>query len=70
MSKPQSISESMAQSQVEEDALYATWALGDYDSEDCPKCGRHRLCKCPNGKRRCEKCNWCPEDGDYAPVTF
>lgn len=46
------------------------WRLGDYDSEDCPNCGRHRLCRCPNGKRRCEKCNWCPEDGQYAPVDY
>ena len=52
----------------EEGRLLAQWALGDYVGE-CPNCGRSRLCACPNGKRRCEKCNWCPEDEDYAPVS-
>lgn len=53
-----------------EAARRAEWALGDYDNGDdgCPNCGRSRLCVCPNGKHRCEKCNWCPELGDYAPV--
>jgi hypothetical protein len=44
----------------------------DYDPNEksggCPNCGRHRLCLCPNGKHRCEKCDWCPEDAEYAPV--
>lgn len=52
--------------EAEYQALREAWALGDYVGE-CPNCGRHRLCRCPNGKRRCEKCNWCPEDGAYAP---
>jgi hypothetical protein len=45
------------------------WDLGDYDNGEhgCPRCGRSRLCQCPNGKHRCEKCNWCPELGTYAP---
>jgi len=49
----------------------AEWELGEYDNGDngCPHCGRHRLCLCPNGKHRCEKCNWCPELEDYAPVN-
>lgn len=40
------------------------WGLGDYDNGEsgCPKCGRHRLCICGNGKHRCEKCHWCPEE--------
>ena len=45
------------------------WALGDYADQDCPHCGRSRLCLCPNGKHRCEKCNWCPELNAYAPVN-
>lgn len=43
----------------------AAWQLGEYVNKDCPNCGRHRLCICPNGKHRCEKCNWCPEDKVY-----
>ena len=43
------------------------WSLGEYDNSEkgCVNCGRHRVCKCPNGKHRCEKCNWCPEDSKY-----
>jgi hypothetical protein len=52
-----------------EDRERAEWALGDYDNDGCPHCGRHRLCLCPNGKHRCEKCNWCPELNHYAPVN-
>lgn len=54
-----------------EDRERAEWALGEYDNGDdgCPHCGRHRLCLCQNGKHRCEKCNWCPELNDYAPVN-
>lgn len=52
-----------------DDAHRAAWALGPYDNGDtgCPNCGRRRLCLCPNGKHRCEKCDWCPEDGAYVP---
>lgn len=59
----------LAKEQAEEDAIREAWALGDYDNGEngCPHCGRHRLCLCPNGKHRCEKCNWCPELNDYAP---
>lgn len=39
--------------------------LGDYVSEDCPNCGRQRLCICENGKHRCEKCNWVVEENMY-----
>lgn len=48
------------------------WQLGDYDNGDtgCPNCGRFRLCICPNGKHRCEKCNWSPEINGYAPVEY
>lgn len=53
----------------EEERLHEEWALGDYCGE-CPNCGRQRLCECPNGKRRCEKCNWVPEDSTYCPVRF
>ena len=40
----------------------AAWALGDYTPDDCPNCGRQRLCQCPNGKTRCETCNWIVEE--------
>jgi len=54
---------------TEEDKLREEWELGEYCGE-CPKCGRDRLCDCDNGKRRCEKCNWVPEDNDYCPVAL
>jgi hypothetical protein len=59
--------------QDKEDRERAEWALGDYANDamgngvGCPNCGRMRLCVCPNGKHRCEKCNWCPELQGYAP---
>lgn len=53
----------------EEDRQRDRWALGEYDNGEtgCPNCGRDRLCLCPNGKHRCEKCSWCPELKGYAP---
>jgi hypothetical protein len=52
-----------------EEACNKEWELGDYLPEECPNCKRQRLCKCDNGKSRCEKCNWCPELNQYAPVN-
>ena len=45
------------------------WSLGDYDNGEagCENCGRSRLCICPNGKHRCEKCDWSPELKGYVP---
>ena len=57
----------LAKAQAEEDQERQNWELGDYASENCPNCGRQRLCKCANEKHRCEKCNWCSEINDYAP---
>lgn len=54
---------------AEEQAEREAWALGDYADAPCPNCGRQRLCACPNSKHRCQKCNWCPEDGAYVPVN-
>lgn len=51
---------------AEEDYREAWW-LGDYVGTPCPKCWRHRLCVCNNGKHRCEKCLWCPEEQRYVP---
>ena len=44
----------------EEERRIAEWRLGDYVAEDCEQCGRQRVCKCSNGKHRCEKCNCVP----------
>lgn len=44
---------------------WADWQ-GDYDGTDCPNCNRERMMKCSNGKRRCEKCNWDPDAGDFS----
>lgn len=38
---------------------------GDYTGEDCPNCGRERIMRGADGKRYCEKCAWCIEDGKY-----
>uniref|UniRef100_A0A6H2A6T0 Uncharacterized protein n=1 Tax=viral metagenome TaxID=1070528 RepID=A0A6H2A6T0_9ZZZZ len=66
------ISKYMAEDYESERKWREEWALGDYIGQ-CPKCGRHRLCICPNGKHRCEKCDWCPEKGEYIkdhPLAF
>lgn len=54
----------------DEDRERAGRRLGEYDNGEtgCPQCGRFRLCRCPNGMHRCEKCGWSPELNDYAPV--
>ena len=39
-----------------------------YTGTACPICGRYRLELYENGKRVCEKCNWCIEDEDYVDV--
>jgi hypothetical protein len=56
--------------QKEEDALRAQQALGDYTPGSCINCGRVSVCVCPNGKHRCEKCNWVPEDRAFCPVSL
>ena len=55
----------------EEYDLIESWALGEYDNppDGCPNCGRFRLCICDNGKHRCEKCNWVPENDEYCPIS-
>lgn len=47
----------------------AKWLLSDYVKHPCPNCGRMRLCQCPNGSHRCEKCNWSPELNGYVPAN-
>jgi len=46
------------------------WALGDYTENGCDNCSRHRVCKTPNGKHRCEECNWCPEEKRYVMAPW
>jgi len=64
--------ESYKQEQAELDAFHAKWKLGEYDNgeDGCPNCGRARLCLCPNGFHRCEKCDWCPEEGKYITLSM
>lgn len=50
---------------AEDEAYRRAWG-GHYDGTDCSNCGRQRMMKCANGKRRCEKCNWDPEAKDYS----
>lgn len=40
------------------------WLIG-YTDDPCPNCGRYRVEKWSSGKRVCEKCKWCIEDGEY-----
>lgn len=51
--------------EAEEEARRAAWLLGEYTDAPCENCQRFRVCKCDNGKHRCEKCNWCPEEKRY-----
>lgn len=60
-----SLADDIKRSLDEKDRRRAEWLLGEYNGEDCENCGRQRVCKCPNGKHRCEKCNWCPEEKRY-----
>ena len=62
------MSVNLGDEQEREVAEKHAWSLGDYESYPCPNCGRQRLCRCPNGKHRCEKCNWIPEDEFYCPI--
>lgn len=64
-----SISDLWIDSDLKEQAERASWALGDYISGACVNCGRHRVCKCPNGKTRCEKCNWVEADNEYCLIA-
>jgi len=48
-----------------QEPIKAGWALGDYTRFACVNCGRFRVCECPNGKTRCEKCNWVEADNNY-----
>ncbi len=56
--------------ELQEELARAEWSLGAYANGEvgCSHCGRKRLCVCPNGKHRCEKCNWSPELKNFAPL--
>lgn len=62
-----SISDAMNQMQVDQEKTSRDWG-GRYYDGDCPNCGRNRLMLCANKMHRCEKCNWSPELGNYAPI--
>jgi len=65
-----SISESMAQTAAEEAAERKAWGFEHYIALPCPNCSRQRLHACPNGKTRCEACNWVVEDRGYCPLKL
>jgi len=48
----------------------ATLYNGDYNGESCPNCGRQRVMIVQDGKRQCEKCNWCVDDNQYRGEYF
>jgi ribosomal protein L37AE/L43A len=64
-----SLMQDWAQSVSDEMELKEAWALGEYVEIPCPNCNRMRLCECDNGKHRCEKCNWVPENNAYCEVS-
>lgn len=41
------------------------WKRLRYSNTPCPNCGRFRLELYENGKERCEKCAWCPQENRY-----
>jgi len=65
-----SFADQIKQEQEAQEALESEWQLGDYIGSACPNCERHRLCKCPNGKHRCDKCNWVREDNKYCCLAL
>lgn len=50
--------------------------LEDISQSECIACGRNRISLCDNGKHRCEKCDFCPEenriieDSDFEEETY
>ena len=49
---------------IRRDDYIVTWRFNlDDDSQSrCSNCGRNRISLCENGKHRCEKCDWSPEE--------
>ncbi len=45
------------------------WRFNLYDNSQsvCAACGRNRISLCLNGKHRCEKCDYCPEENRRIP---
>lgn len=60
---------SIAREQARIDQHALDWN-GDYNGEACENCSRERVMICSNGKRRCEKCGWSPEEGEYVPESI
>ena len=38
------------------------WDVAEWLQEKCPNCGRMRLNISVNGKKLCEKCDYCPDE--------
>jgi len=56
--------------QQEEEAQQERDWSGDYDGTTCPNCNRQRMLLCNNGRRRCEKCNWDPDEKCYSDAPL
>lgn len=65
-----SLSKLIEESDTKEKTLQEECGLGEYVEVTCPNCKRMRLCECDNGKHRCEKCNWIPEDKTYCEINL
>ena len=56
----------MSETYRQEDKDRSDWAFQNYDGSNCPHCGRVRVMLCSNGRRRCEKCNFDPDTGQFS----
>lgn len=67
MTHDKNLTEMLEESRREEDRLREEYfsKCGPYTGDECPNCGRIRVMKGKDKKRRCEKCCWCIEDKEY-----
>lgn len=59
-----------AEKEEEENRNKQRAKMGDYTGDDCPNCGRCRIMRGDDEKRRCEKCGLCIEDGTFDKEFF
>lgn len=45
---------------------FITRSMGAYTGDSCRECGRERVLRpCADGQRRCDKCGWNQDAGDF-----
>lgn len=62
-----SLADELTKQQREDDQRHAVQRakFGEYTTDACPNCTRHRIMRGADEKRRCQKCAWCIEDGAF-----